>query len=165
MYDKYLDSQTMYIQIGINMVAKKDKNSSTDVDIIPEFKNAVNFIEKYSEKINKADKIWKEPIELRDHVRLREQIQETMSEIPDLAKLAAKAEMQYRVMQKEASRQVPDILKSDSRRMWLDGHCSDFRYQRDILECLFKGLNMKISAQKAILSSLGTEMRNEIYHD
>ena len=147
------------------MVAKKDKNSSTDVDIIPEFKNAVNFIEKYSDKINKADKIWKEPIELHDPIRLRQQIQESMREIPDLSKLAAKAEMQYRVMQKEASRQVPDILKSDSRRMWLDGHCSDFRYQRDILECLFKGLNMKISAQKAILSSLMSEIRSNSFHE
>lgn len=99
------------------MADKKDKNSSTDADVIPEFKNAVNFIEKYADKINKADKIWKEPIELHDPVRLRAQIQESMREIPDLSKLAAKAEMQYRVMQKEASRQVPDVLKSEARRI------------------------------------------------
>jgi hypothetical protein len=147
------------------MATKKDANSSTDVDVIPEFKNAVNFIEKYAAKINKADKIWKDPIELKDHVKLRAQIQESMSEIPDLSKLAAKAEMQYRVMQKEASRQVPDVLRSEARKMWLDGHCSDFRYQRDILDCLFKGLNMKISAQKAILSSLMSEMRSGSYHE
>lgn len=147
------------------MTTKKDKNSSTDVDIIPEFRNAVNFIEKYADKINKADKIWKEPIELNDPIRLREQIQASIKEIPDLSKLAAKAEKQYRDMQKEASRQVPDVLKSDARKMWLDGHCSDFRYQRDILECLFKGLNMKISAQKAILSSLMSEMRSNSFHE
>jgi hypothetical protein len=149
----------------MEMTTKKDKNSSTDVDIIPEFKNAVNFIEKYADKINKADKIWKEPIELNDPIRLREQIQASIKEIPDLSKLAAKAEKQYRDMQKEASRQVPDVLKSDARKMWLDGHCSDFRYQRDILECLFKGLNMKISAQKAILSSLMSEMRSNSFHE
>jgi hypothetical protein len=144
---------------------KDDANYSTDVDVIPEFKDAVNFIEKYAGKINKADAIWKEKIELHDPVKLREQIAVAMSVIPDLSKLSAKAEMQYRVMQKEASRQVPDVLRSEARKMWLDGHCSDFRYQRDILECLFKGLNMKISAQKAILSSLGMEMRNNAYHD
>lgn len=149
----------------MEMTTKKDKNSSTDVDIIPEFRNAVNFIEKYADKINKADKIWKEPIELNDPIRLREQIQASIKEIPDLSKLAAKAEKQYRDMQKEASRQVPDVLKSDARKMWLDGHCSDFRYQRDILECLFKGLNMKISAQKAILSSLMSEMRSNSFHE
>lgn len=122
--------------------------------------NTENFIEKYKDKIDSADLVWKEKIENENPQILREQITRTFSHIPTMGVLLAKSEKQYREMQQKASLIFPTQLRSDARKFWLDGECSGYRYQRDIFDIIHKGLINKMSAQKSILASLCQEARD-----
>lgn len=120
-----------------------------------------DLLEIHAKKVSSANKIWREKIEENNPSLLRKQISETFSVTPDVSILESKAEKQYRDMQKAAAKAVPVIFKSDSRKLWLDGECSNFRYQRDIFASIHQGLKDKLSAQKSILASLIQEMKDQ----
>lgn len=120
----------------------------------------MDYLEHFKDRINEANKIWREQLEIEDVTLLRQQIRRTFICIPDMATLASKAERDYRRLKMEVVKLVPGDFKGDARRVWIEGETSGMRYQRDVLDTLHRGLINKLSAQKSILASLIQEMRD-----
>lgn len=152
-------------------MAKKDEQIEEEIDkknlkAWLEYKEkALDFLNEYDNKVKRAKSSLDKPIEKDNMELLRAQISETFTYVPDMSLLAAKAERQYREMQKEASLRFPIILKSDARKMWLDGECANFRYQRDIFDYLLQGLRDKLKAMETVAYSLGQEMKEQRLSD
>lgn len=124
------------------------------------YKSSVpNILDVNKVKLTAVTKALREDIEKDVVADLRTQIQATWREVTDMLILSAKAEKQYRDAQKEAARNCPVILKSDARKAWMDGECSDFQYQRNILANFLQGLRDRLGIQKGILYSLSKELK------
>lgn len=135
-------------------------------DVIPaEISPKANYLILERDRLKALDKELNINIEIADPQALREQIQRTYSYLPKLGILGAQAERDYRAFQKKAVHEVPKTHKSDNRKMWLDGYCSNYRYQRDILLNYFNAIKAKLSAQKSIISSLNQEHRDSGMED
>ena len=149
-------------------MAKKQETISsagTESDIIEliepiEISAEENLVAKHKDELKLLDKMLKAQIEKEVPSILRDQISETFSYFARIGIWWAKSERSYRQFQMTASQTVPTVLKSDSRKMWLDGYCSNYRYQRDILAHYLEGIKSKLSAQKSILASLNQERRD-----
>lgn len=142
---------------------EKDKKNLKEWLLYKE--EALDFLNKYEKRVKAAKKSLDTPIEKDNPKELRYQISETFSHVPNISLMLGKAERQYREMQKEASLRFPNQLKSDARKMWLDGECANFRYQRDIFEYLLQGLRDKLKAMETLMFSLNQEMKEQGLND
>lgn len=99
-----------------------------------------------------------EHIETDSPAILRKQISVAYEYMALLRKMRAKAEALYRLAQKNSAKGTNQ--KGDGRKAVIDGDTAIQRYTRDILQDYCDTLDSKLSASKAILSSLSTEIRS-----
>jgi hypothetical protein len=124
-----------------------DSYEITQIDLLLSNKDFLSELKTYLAK----------PIETSNLALLRAEIANAYPYMGHLIKVKAQAEAKYRMCQKVAASSAN--LKGTGRDAEINADTAHYRYARDLLEGCLDSLNSKLSASKAILSSLDNELK------